>query len=506
MASWAKVAATPPKADDDASTDDDSVDTPATPTQASDSSSDDDLPEMREVPTPQHIKQALTKPRVVDVVVIGAGVSGLRAARDLVERGRSVLVVEARDRCGGRVHTVRGRDRGAAWVHGVDGGSPLAALAKEASAELEPVSARGNPWTSPPLLSGVAAVWRDGARVSDAHLLTRQHMYGAALRTCTRDVNEGDAWKALGPALRKQSPMADPLVRMHCSLAGLWMGAHADELQLREFAGATGLENERWGDHAGAHGHVVGGMASILDPLLDGVDVELGFEVSSVDVVEDGVEVCSGTARCVRGTVCICTLPLGVLQANQISFSPSLTDDRVACLNRLGVARYTKVWLTWEEPWWRSDPGRPFIICVDEGDTHMSSIMCEDVSTSSEFVLEACLAGSDADAFDADPQRGLAAVLTRLGVAFGAKYPGPPSNTDATAWQGDPFARGAYSFWRVGARATDVAEVGESHCDRVLFAGEHASVEYQGSVCGALESGRRAAREAEALLNDESAT
>ena len=54
-------------------------------------------------------------------------------------------------------------------------------------------------------------------------------------------MNEDDAWKALGPALRKQSPMADPLVRMHCSLAGLWMGAHADELQLREFAGATGL-------------------------------------------------------------------------------------------------------------------------------------------------------------------------------------------------------------------------------------------------------------------------
>ena len=183
MASWAKVAATPPKADDASSTDDDSVGAATPTTQDHDSSTDDDLPEMREVPTPQHIKQALTKPRVVDVVVIGAGVSGLRAARDLVERGRSVLVVEARDRCGGRVHTVRGRDRGAAWVHGVDG-SPLAALAKEASAELEPVSARGNPWTSPPLLSGVAAVWRDGARVSDAHLLTRQHTGRGPLEHC----------------------------------------------------------------------------------------------------------------------------------------------------------------------------------------------------------------------------------------------------------------------------------------------------------------------------------
>ena len=131
------------KADDASSTDDDSV-ADAVDADASFDSSDDDLPEMREVPTPQHIKQALTKPRVVDVVVIGAGVERPAGGAGPVERGRSVLVVEALDRCGGRVHTVRGQDRGAAWVHGVDG-SPLAALAKEASAELEPVSARGNP-------------------------------------------------------------------------------------------------------------------------------------------------------------------------------------------------------------------------------------------------------------------------------------------------------------------------------------------------------------------------
>lgn len=207
---------------------------------------------MRAVPTPPRIKEALRKqtspPRVVDVVIVGAGASGLRAAKDLRARGRSVLVVEARDRVGGRVCTIHGRDRGAAWVHGVVE-SPLALLATEAKCALEPVSVRGNPWTAPDILSGVAAVWFGGSRVADAHLLTRQHMYGAALRTATIDVDEEDAQTALGPALRKQSPMMDPLVRMHASLAGLWMGAHADELQLREFAGATGLCGDRWGDH-----------------------------------------------------------------------------------------------------------------------------------------------------------------------------------------------------------------------------------------------------------------
>jgi monoamine oxidase len=244
-------------------------------------------------------------------------------------------------------------------------------------------------------------------------------------------------------------------------------------------------------------------MAAVLAPLLEDVEVLLAFEASAISVVDGGVEVRARDGRRVHAAACVCTLPLGVLQASVVTFAPPLHDERRACVARLGVARYTKVWLTWPAPWWRSEDGRPFIICVDAGQSHMGTVVCEDVSSPDGFVLEACLAGSDADAFDADPSRGLAAILTRLGVAFGARYPGPPTATDATAWQADPLARGAYSFWKVGARATDVSDASRPHAERVFFAGEHASVEYQGSMCGALEAGRRAADEAEALLSEE---
>src|SRR5262245_27907936 len=74
------------------------------------------------------------KDRTADVIVIGAGASGLAAARELVDAGRKVIVVEARERIGGRVWTDRSLpglalDMGATWVHGVRG-NPIAALAK----------------------------------------------------------------------------------------------------------------------------------------------------------------------------------------------------------------------------------------------------------------------------------------------------------------------------------------------------------------------------------------
>ena len=84
-------------------------------------------------------------------------------------------------------------------------------------------------------------------------------------------------------------------------------------------------------------------------------------------------------------------------------------------------------------------------------------------------------------------------------------YPGPPARCAHTDWRADPFARGAYSYWRVGAADDDVDAAAKPHASRVFFAGEHASVEYQGSACGALDSALRTARDVVDLLRREGA-
>lgn len=415
-----------------------------------------------------------------DVAIVGGGAAGLSALRELRRRNVACVLLEARDALGGRVRAFDAapeHDAGAAWIHGTDG----SLLAQEATDVVEVCAT--NPWCVPEAWEKVATVWRDGRKVEDLERGAREwRLFLRSLAGAARRAGAGDA---LGTHVRNLSPLAT----MHARLLELWMGASVSDLQLREFESDDGP----FGDHPGPHALPRGGMTKALAGLLT-QECRLGARVTSVKVDNDSVVVSCGD-RQVHARAALVTLPLGVLQDDHHSlFDPPLPDDKRDAIRRLGVGSYSKLLLFWDEVWWPS--AKPFLVCLGP----FTLVFIDHSVLSSQPLLEATAAGDLAREWDALSESDcVKRVVACLEVALKVAVP-PPVKTLVTNWTNDEFARGAYSYWRVGALDTDVDALARP-IPPLFFAGEATSLDYQGSLAGALDSGVKAANDIASFLS-----
>jgi monoamine oxidase len=296
---------------------------------------------------------ALTEPGEL-VVVLGAGIAGLSAARALVDAGVDVVVVEARERMGGRLHTVRPEgwpvpvDVGASWVHDVDAGDLLDLLDEAgiagAAFEYDDAVVLGPDGPADPaeLLADALAALEDAVTAA------------ADLDT---DVSVAEAMVAI----------LDP---------GVLDLALVDHLLETEVAGeyaesATAL-SAWWAFEEGGEGDdvlVLGGYDGIASALAEGLAVELGRPVVEVARSDDGVRLTDGAGATIDADRVVVTLPLGVLQAGSVAFAPPLPAAHADAIARLGVGLLDKLWLRFDEAFWSEEavvwsrvapPGTPF--------------------------------------------------------------------------------------------------------------------------------------------------
>lgn len=405
-----------------------------------------------------------------DVVVIGAGIAGLAAARMLTAAGRRVVVLEARQRIGGRIWTDEQHpdgpiERGAEFIHG------------DRVALWAWIYRLG-------LTTDIAALWH-GRRVYEAGMLAPvdqipsaaavaaiRHLDAALLAYTGPDMSFGTWLDGMGVTGIARH-LAD-IRYAHASATTLERSSVAAMQQ--EFRAAA---REGGDDH-----HIRSGYARVVAGVAAGLDIRLGCPVRSIAHSDDVVMVTSDAGVVFRAARVIVTVPLALLQRGVVHFAPPLSAEKTRAIHALEMGSACKVFVHVRAPFWDADA--TFFTLPDPAPVWWTI-------DPRRPVLVGLFTGPRADALRAaaDPQEFCLRVLRQ---AFGSVVDDTLIACEVMDWTAEEWTGGGYSSVPVAAlwaRAALAAPEG-----RVHFAGEATATDgHPASVHGALVSGERAAQE-----------
>jgi monoamine oxidase len=405
---------------------------------------------------------------------VGAGAAGLAGAAALVREGLSVLILEARDRVGGRCWTrsMHGLDipveLGAEFIHG-EAASTHALLAE----------------------AGIAAV--DSTR-------EQRYLERGRLRRMNAFV-EAQRAVAQAPPLKHDISFAALLARTRASRKtktfARMMVQGFDAADPARVSARSILEEWGEGGSLGAsQPRPQGGYGALFDWLAHsvvarGARLRLDSPVGALSWKRGQVLV-KGASFAFRARRAIVTLPLGVLQSGAVRFSPSL-KMKAAALGKLASGPVIRVAMRFHTPFWEARAPEVAFFHVPEGPfpTFWTPLPMR------APLLTAWAGGPKAGRLTGSSRGALlAAALRSVGMVFGSGR--KPADELAAAliqdWQADPYSRGGYSYVRVGGEGAR-ERLAEPLEDTLYFAGEATDIDEAGTVAGALRSGERAARE-----------
>lgn len=413
------------------------------------------------------------------VLVLGAGMAGLGAARLLQDAGARVTVIEAKGHIGGRTHTSHlwpdlPVDMGASWIHGTKG-NPVTELARAAGLNLTATDykrsvtygegGREIPFIKP-AKAALALVEKARDRIDDAD----QDMSLQAA------IEASKAWQRLSPQDRRVARLAIN-TRIEHEYSGDW-----SQLSAWHF--------DQGKDFPGDEAVVTPGFGPILAALAQGIDLRLGETVTALTPTAQGV-IITTTRGTHRADHAIVTLPLGVLKSGRIAFAEPLDPKRQRAIDRLGVGLLNKCVLRFDRAFWPAD--KDWIDFLGPTETLWADWTNYLPATGQPLIVGFNAARMAEEVEGWSDRDTIASALGALRAMFGSKVP-DPAGAQISRWRQDPFALGAYSFKATGSSRKDrKALYGADWDGRLLFAGEACSADQPSTVHGALITGRGAA-------------
>ena len=415
----------------------------------------------------------------LDVIVIGAGAAGLMAAWEIIQTGKKVLIIEARNRIGGRIHTIYDEkfslpiEGGAEFIHG---DLPLTKLLLKKAGIAYP-KAEGSVWRKE----------KNGLQKSD--FIEDYRDLNKKFKELTGDIPVADFFNQY-----LKDPKYEDLKK---SLNGYVEGYYAaDTTKASTFALRDELQNSSDEQY-----RVESGYQTLVDFmhrefLQKGGSAFLSSPVTAINWQSDYVEVTTTLQTFVSKKI-INTVPIGVLQSGQIKFSPGI-EDKLTAAKQAGYGPVIKIIIQFDHAFWIDKS-------LTEKDTKNLSFLFSEEQVPTWWtqypkevaILTGWLGGSHAEKMkhlsnDEILQRAIKSLTSIFDID--TNY----LNKKLLSWQvfnwaTDPYSLGAYSYQIVGGAGV-IKILKEPVGNKLFFAGEGLSDGPEiGTVEAALASGRETA-------------
>jgi monoamine oxidase len=414
-------------------------------------------------------------PSEPDVLVIGAGAAGIAAARAVLAAGRSVLVLEARDRPGGRAVTDHRLglpfDHGAAWLHNAED-NPLVALAGSL-----------------------------GMALADSDALRQEFSFvGDRPATPAEQAEYGEAWDRATAALAARAAQPGD-----CSLAealpqgGAWdatVSAWQADIISAAPAGRISLADFTANALDGGNRMPEDGLGTLLARLAEGLPIRLSAPVTHL-AWGGRQAVAEGPFGTIRAGAVIVTLPSSLIAAETIRFDPPLPAGMLQAAADLPLGSVAKVGFRGA-----TALGLPPFSSIDRQVVPGAALVAISARPFGRDLLSCHVGGDIAAALEAEGDAALEAFMrAEVALRFGARAAAALHfDPIVTAWQRDPWARGVYSYARVGKAGARQILAAPLAGGRLSLAGEACHTRLAGTVAGAWYAGEAAATAALAFL------
>uniref|UniRef100_A0ACD5V4A9 Uncharacterized protein n=1 Tax=Avena sativa TaxID=4498 RepID=A0ACD5V4A9_AVESA len=383
------------------------------------------------------------KSHTPSAIVIGGGFAGIAAANALRNTSFEVVLLESRDRIGGRVHTDYSFgfpvDLGASWLHGVCEENPLAPIISRLGLPLYRTSGDDSVLFDHDLES-YALYDTNGSQVPQDFVEKIGKIFESILEETGKlreemkeDISIAKAIAIVleqNPHLRQEGIAHDVLQWYLCRMEG-WFATDADAISLQCWDQEVLLP--------GGHGLMVRGYRPVINTLAKGLDIRLGHRVVQIVRHWNRVEVTVSSGKTFVADAAVIAVPLGVLKANTINYFLNL----------------------------HKATGHPVLVYMPAG-----RLACDIEKMSDEAAAQFAFSQ-------------LKKILPNAAE---------PLNYLVSHWGSDENTLGSYTFDGVG-KPRDLYEKLRIPVDNLFFAGEATSVQYTGTVHGAFSTGEMAAEE-----------